>query len=52
MRLNAAYRTVAEKLGVRFVDATDWDIDVTFDGVHYSEKGHKTFAEQLWLALQ
>ena len=51
VRLNAAYRTVAEKLGVRFVDATDWDIDVTIDGVHYSEKGHQTFAENLHLAL-
>ena len=50
-RLNVAYRIVAEKLGVRFVDATDWDIEVTFDGVHYSEKGHKTFAEQLFLSL-
>ena len=52
VQLNVAYRTVAEKLGIRFVDATDWDIEVTFDGVHYSEKGHKTFAEQLWLTLQ
>ena len=51
VRLNAAYRTVAENLSVRFVDATDWDIEVTFDGVHYSEKGHKTFAEQLFLSL-
>ena len=52
VRLNVSYRTVAERLGVRFVDATDWNIDVTFDGVHYSEMGHQTFAEQLWLALQ
>ena len=52
VRLIAAYRTVAEKLGVRFVDATDWDIDVTFDGVHYSEKGHQIFAENLYLALK
>ena len=51
VRLNAAYRIVAEKLGVRFVDATGWDIDVTYDGVHYSEKGHQTFAEQLFLSL-
>ena len=51
VRLNVAYRTVTEKLGVRFVDATDWNIEVTFDGVHYSEKGHKTFAEQLFLSL-
>ena len=52
VRLNAAYCTVAERLGVRFVDATDWDVDVTFDCIHYSEQGHQTFAEQLWLALQ
>jgi len=52
MRLNAAYQAVAEKLGVCFVDATDWDIEVTFDGVHYSEKGHQTFAENLYLALK
>ena len=52
VRLNAVCRTVAEKLGVRFVDATDWDIDVTFDGVHYSEKGHQTFADNLYLALK
>ena len=51
VRLSAAYCIVAEKLGVRFVDATNWDIDVTFDGVHYSEKGHQTFAEQLFLSL-
>ena len=51
VRLNAAYATAAQKLGVRFVDAADWDIEVTFDGVHYSEKGHQTFAEQLFLSL-
>ena len=52
VRLNAAYSAVAEKLGVWFVDAIDWDIEVTFDGVHYSEQGHMAFAEQLWLALK
>ena len=52
VRLNAAYGDIAEKLGIRFVDAIDWDIEVTFDGVHYSEQGHIAFAEQLWLALK
>ena len=51
VRLGTAYRTVAEKLGVRFIDATGWDIEMEFDGVHYSEKGHQTFAEQLFLSL-
>ena len=52
VRLNTAYHTVSKKLGIRFIDATDWDIEVTFDGVHYSEKGHQTFAENLYLALK
>ena len=52
VRLNDAYRTIAQKLGIRFFNAADWDIDVTFDGVHYSEKGHQTFAGHLWLALK
>ena len=52
VRLNAAYCTVAETLGIRFIDAADWDIEVTFDGVHYSEKGHRSFAENLYLALK
>ena len=52
VQLNTAYKALAEQLGIRFVDATDWDIEVTFDGVHYSEKGHQTFAENLYLALK
>ena len=52
VRLNAAYQALAEKLGIRFIDTTDWDIEVTFDGVHYSEQGHQTFAENLYLALK
>ena len=52
IHLNTAYRTVARKLGIRFIDAANWEIEVTFDGVHYSEKGHQAFAEHLWLALK
>ena len=52
VKLNAAYHAVAESLGVRFIDAADWDIEVTFDGVHYSEQGHQAFAERLGSALQ
>ena len=52
VRLNAAYRAAAEKLGIRFADATDWDIEATFDGVHYSKQGHVAFAENMYLALK
>lgn len=33
--------------GVSFCDASGWDIPVVFDGVHFSEQGHRRFAEQL-----
>ena len=45
--LNYAYTALTERLGVRFADAGEWDIPLTFDGVHFTEEGHKAFAERL-----
>ena len=44
-RLGGEYRKIAEKLGIRYTDAGQWDIQVVFDGVHFSEEGHRKFAE-------
>ena len=52
VQLGKAYADIAQKENIRFVDATDWDIEVTFDGVHYSEAGHRTFANELLFAIQ
>lgn len=41
-----AYKLPAEKLNVTFVDTRHWNIDLTFDGVHFTEAGHHTFAEK------
>ena len=41
------YRALSKKLGIRFLDAGDWHIPMTFDGVHFTEKGHRSFAEHL-----
>lgn len=46
------YRTLAEKHGVNFLDAGAWKIALTFDGVHFTEAGHQTFAENLFPALK
>lgn len=46
-----AYRTVAERLGVAFVDTRNWNIDLCFDGVHFSEEGHRSFAKNLQKVL-
>lgn len=41
--LGTHYRMVAQKLGVDFVDTKDWNIDLSHDGVHFSERGHLIF---------
>lgn len=41
------YKNLCERLGVRFVDTTTWDIPMTFDGVHFAEEGHSDFADRI-----
>ena len=38
---------LAEQLGIRFADAGKWDIPLAYDGVHFTEQGHKAFATKL-----
>ena len=45
-------QALAEQLGVRFADAGKWDISLAYDGVHFTEQGHKAFAAGLLEALQ
>ena len=40
-------QTLAERMGIRFADAGKWDIPLTYDGVHFTEQGHKAFAARL-----
>ena len=49
--LNHGYKALAERLGVRFADAEEWRISRAFDGVHFTEEGHKAFAEGLAIYL-
>lgn len=45
-------RSLAEQLGVRFADAGDWDIPMAYDGVHFTERGHRAFAAGLLEVLK
>ena len=45
--LAKCYKALAERLGVRFVDAGEWNIPLTYDGVHLTEEGHRAFAKGL-----
>lgn len=45
------YRILSEKLGISFVDTRLWNVELAFDGVHFTEEGHRHFAEQLMEVL-
>ena len=42
--LAQAYQALSQRLGVRFANAGEWNIPLAFDGVHFTEEGHKAFA--------
>lgn len=46
------YKLLAEKLNIPFVDTRHWNIELTFDGVHFTEDGHHVFAENLGKELR
>ncbi len=46
-RLGEEYRLLAEKLDIPFADTRNWNIDLAFDGVHFSEAGHHAFAKKI-----
>lgn len=47
IHLAAKYQSLAERLNVPFVDTRHWNIELTFDGVHFTEAGHHAFAQNL-----
>ena len=40
-------QALAEQIGIRFADAGKWDIPLAYDGVHFTEQGHRAFAAGL-----
>lgn len=40
-------QALAERMGIRFANAGNWDISLAYDGVHFTEQGHKAFAAGL-----
>lgn len=41
------YMLLVKKLNIPFVDTRHWNIELSFDGVHFTEEGHHTFANYL-----
>lgn len=41
------YRDIAGKLNIPFADTCQWDVELAFDGVHFTEEGNHAFAHHL-----
>ena len=46
--LSVQFKKLADKHGVRFVDTTEWGVELSYDGIHYTEAGQITFADRLY----
>lgn len=51
IRMAKLYEALAGRLGLRFVDAGQWNVPLCFDGVHFTEAGQEVFAQGLYRAL-
>ena len=46
------YRRISSLLQIRFADAADWNVTVSYDGVHYLPEGHAAFAKGIAAELE
>lgn len=51
VQLGEAFRKISQKLNISFADAGQWNVEIAFDGVHFTEKGNRIFAEGLTTRL-
>lgn len=40
-------KALAQRLGIHFANAGDWNIPLAYDGVHFTQEGHRAFAAGL-----
>lgn len=40
-------QTLAQQRGIPFANAGEWNIPLAYDGVHFTQQGHQTFAARL-----
>lgn len=51
VKLAEAYQALSQKLGIACVNAGQWNVCLAFDGVHFTEAGHRAFAEGFYAYL-
>ena len=50
-KLAAGYQALSQTLHIAFANAADWGVTLTGDGIHFSEAGHRAFAQGIFAAL-
>ena len=51
VNLGQTYQALSQKLGIAFANAGRWNVELTFDGVHFTEAGHCAFARGVYTYL-
>ena len=51
-KMNEGFEQLTERFGTGFINTGTWNIPLCYDMVHFSEEGHRMFAEKLGKYLQ
>lgn len=51
VEMNEGYMKLAKAHNIKAIDAGSWNIEMVYDGVHFSIEGHKKFSEFLLKSL-
>lgn len=51
IRLAELYKALCTRLSILFLNAGDWNVPLSYDGVHFTREGQAVFAEGLYNAL-
>lgn len=51
-RLAKLYEALSSRMGLRFLNAGNWNVPLAYDGVHFTQEGQAVFADGLQNALK
>ena len=47
-KFGTVYESIASEMGLRFLNACEWDLPLCYDGVHLTEEAHLRFLRKLY----
>ena len=52
LKMNEGFRSLSKAYGCLFADTSSWGIETAYDMIHFSQAGHRTFAEHMLLWIK